>query len=178
MIDDLINRIDELRTSYIDVLDVPNKRTNHKFYATEFNKILAKINEIRTTSNDIESSNIIKLSNILKEHLITEKENDFESKINEISSSLFGDKIKIDSLSDKTILDRINEVESIFNENIETLKEEINENTDEKIENSYNKLYTYITDTTLTFDYDVHTENNVQRTQKSIDETESIYEDS
>ena len=114
----------------------------------------------------------------MKEHLITEKENDFESKINEINSSLLGDKIKIDSSSDKTILDRINEVESIFNENVETLKEEINENTDEKIENSYNKLYTYITDTTLTFDYDVHTENNVQRTQKSIDETESIYEDS
>jgi len=178
MIDDLISRIEEIQTSYIDVLDVPNKRTNHKFYATEFNKILAKINEIRITSNEISSSNIIELSNILKDHLISEKENNFDSQLEEIRTSLFGNKIKIDENSDKTILDRINDIELIFNDNIDEVKNEISNEIDEKVENSYNKIYTYITDTTLTFDYDVHTDNLSQRTQKSIDNTEEVYEDS
>lgn len=178
MIEDIFENINNTLIT-IDSLSIPKKFKGDKLTADEFNELLGKINEIKEHLNTPVKDTFVNTTSYLM------------NKINNISFTLNATQIPIEEGSSYSIFNELeninnkinfkeqetnnsiqdiqsslNDIElslGLVNDKIETSYNASKEYTDEKVEESYNKLYTHITDTTLTFDYDIKTEPEEQK---------------
>ena len=120
---------------------------------------------------------------------ILDELNSIQSKIDTTNSQISSNSSSIECIL--TNLDSIGETLGIHTNKIEEIEKELND-VDDKIDSSYNKavasskdyadssyekLYTHINDTTLTFDYDVRTKPESQQQEKIIyDNNDDLYD--
>lgn len=120
---------------------------------------------------------------------ILDELNSIQSKIDTTNSQISSNSSSIEGIL--TNLDSIGETLGIHTNKIEEIKNELND-VDDKIDSSYTKaivtakdyadssyekLYTHINDTTLTFDYDVRTKPESQQQEKIIyDNNDDLYD--
>ena len=120
---------------------------------------------------------------------ILDELNSIQSKINTTNSQISSNSSSIEGIL--TNLDSIGETLGIHTNKIEEIEKELND-VDDKIDSSYTKavatskeytdssyekLYTHINDTTLTFDYDVRTKPESQQQEKIIyDNNDDLYD--
>ena len=120
---------------------------------------------------------------------ILDELNSIQSKIDTTNSQLSSNSSSIEGIL--TNLDSIGETLGIHTNKIEEIEKELND-VDDKIDSSYTKavasskdytdssyekLYTHINDTTLTFDYDVKTKPESQQQEKIIyDNNDDLYD--
>ena len=120
---------------------------------------------------------------------ILDELNSIQEKLEITNSQLSSNSSSIEGIL--TNLDSIGETLDIHTNKIEEIEKELND-VDDKIDSSYNKavasskdyadssyekLYTHINDTTLTFDYDVRTKPESQQQEKIIyDNNDDLYD--
>ena len=120
---------------------------------------------------------------------ILDELNSIQSKIDTTNSQISSNSSSIEGIL--TNLDSIGETLGIHTNKIEEIEKELND-VDDKIDSSYTKavasskdytdssyekLYTHINDTTLTFDYDVRTKPESQQQEKIIyDNNDDLYD--
>ena len=120
---------------------------------------------------------------------ILDELNSIQSKIDTTNSQISSNSSSIEGIL--TNLDSIGETLGIHTNKIEEIEKELND-VDDKIDSSYTKaiasskdytdssyekLYTHINDTTLTFDYDVRTKTESQQQEKIIyDNNDDLYD--
>ena len=173
-----------------DVVDKINEIKNHlngpvrdtMINTTSY--ILDKINKAHSAL----SADKIPLADGSSKSILDEL-NSIQSKIDTTSSQISSNSSSIESIL--TNLDSIGETLGIHTNKIEEIEKELND-VDDKIDSSYNKavasskdyadssyekLYTHINDTTLTFDYDVKTKPESQQQEKIIyDNNDDLYD--
>ena len=173
---DVVSKINELK----DYLNGPTKTTIHDTTAYILDKIenarvsliagnvkmsedsnrsiLDEINDIQYHLNSTENRSIDNASSI----------NDINSRLNSIGETLgiVDEKIQTTYISAKSYADEVSE--TAYNRAVESAKEYTDE--------SYVRLYTHITDTTLTFDYDIRTEPEPPSPKIIYDNEEDLYD--
>ena len=173
-----------------DVVDKINEIKNHlngpvrdtMINTTSY--ILDKINKAHSAL----SADKIPLADGSSKSILDEL-NSIQSKIDTTNSQISSNSSSIESIL--TNLDSIGETLGIHTNKIEEIEKELND-VDDKIDSSYNKavasskdyadssyekLYTHINDTTLTFDYDVKTKPESQQQEKIIyDNNDDLYD--
>ena len=173
-----------------DVVDKINEIKNHlngpvhDVITNTTSYILDKINKAHSTL----SADKIPLADGSSKSILDEL-NSIQSKINTTNSQISSNSSSIEGIL--TNLDSIGETLGIHTNKIEEIEKELND-VDDKIDSSYTKaivtakdyadssyerLYTHINDTTLTFDYDVRTKPESQQQEKIIyDNNDDLYD--
>ena len=173
-----------------DVVDKINEIKNHlnspvhDVIINTTSYILDKINKAHSTL----SADKIPLVDGSSKSILDEL-NSIQSKINTTNSQISSNSSSIEGIL--TNLDSIGETLGIHTNKIEEIEKELND-VDDKIDSSYTKaivaakdyadssyekLYTHINDTTLTFDYDVRTKPESQQQEKIIyDNNDDLYD--
>ena len=173
-----------------DVVDKINEIKNHlngpvhDVITNTTSYILDKINKAHSAL----SADNIPLADGSSKSILDEL-NSIQSKINTTNSQISSNSSSIEGIL--TNLDSIGETLGIHTNKIEEIEKELND-VDDKIDSSYNKavasskdytdssyerLYTHINDTTLTFDYDVRTKPESQQQEKIIyDNNDDLYD--
>ena len=172
-----------------DVVDKINEIKNHlngpvhDVIIDTTSYILDKINKAHSAL----SADNIPLADGSSKSILDEL-NSIQSKINTTNSQISSNSSSIEGIL--TNLDSIGETLGIHTNKIEEIEKELNA-VDDKIDSSYTKaivtakdyadssyekLYTHINDTTLTFDYDVRTKPESQQQEKIIyDNNDDLY---
>ena len=173
---DVVNKINEIKNHLNGpVHDVIINTTSY---------ILDKINKAHSAL----SADNIPLADGSSKSILDEL-NSIQSKINTTNSQISSNSSSIEGIL--TNLDSIGETLGIHTNKIEEIEKELND-VDDKIDSSYTKavatskeytdssyekLYTHINDTTLTFDYDVKTKPESQQQEKIIyDNNDDLYD--
>ena len=173
---DVVNKINEIKNHLNGpVHDVIINTTSY---------ILDKINKAHSAL----SADNIPLADGSSKSILDEL-NSIQSKINTTNSQISSNSSSIEGIL--TNLDSIGETLGIHTNKIEEIEKELND-VDDKIDSSYTKavatskeytdssyekLYTHINDTTLTFDYDVRTKPESQQQEKIIyDNNDDLYD--
>ena len=173
-----------------DVVDKINEIKNHlngpvhDVIIDTTSYILDKINKAHSAL----SADNIPLADGSSKSILDEL-NSIQSKINTTNSQISSNSSSIEGIL--TNLDSIGETLGIHTNKIEEIEKELND-VDDKIDSSYTKavatskeytdssyekLYTHINDTTLTFDYDVRTKPESQQQEKIIyDNNDDLYD--
>lgn len=172
-----------------DVVDKINEIKDHlngKVRDTMINTtsyILDKINK----AHSVLSADNIPLADGSSKSILDEL-NSIQSKIDTTNSQISSNSSSIEGIL--TNLDSIGETLGIHTNKIEEIEKELND-VDDKIDSSYNRavsaakdytdssyerLYTHINDTTLTFDYDVRTEPEPQQEKIIYDSNDDLYD--
>ena len=173
-----------------DVVDKINEIKNHlngpvhDVITNTTSYILDKINKAHSAL----SADNIPLADGSSKSILDEL-NSIQSKINTTNSQISSNSSSIEGIL--TNLDSIGETLGIHTNKIEEIEKELND-VDDKIDSSYTKaivtakdyadssyerLYTHINDTTLTFDYDVRTKTESQQQEKIIyDNNDDLYD--
>ena len=173
-----------------DVVDKINEIKNHlngpvhDVIINTTSYILDKINKAHSTL----SADKIPLVDGSSKSILDEL-NSIQSKIDTTNSQISSNSSSIEGIL--TNLDSIGETLGIHTNKIEEIEKELND-VDDKIDSSYTKavasskdytdssyekLYTHINDTTLTFDYDVRTKPESQQQEKIIyDNNDDLYD--
>ena len=173
-----------------DVVDKINEIKNHlngpvhDAIINTTSYILDKINKAHSAL----SADNIPLADGSSKSILDEL-NSIQSKINTTNSQISSNSSSIEGIL--TNLDSISDALGIHTNKIEEIEKELND-VDDKIDSSYTKaivtakdyadssyekLYTHINDTTLTFDYDVRTKPESQQQEKIIyDNNDDLYD--
>ena len=173
-----------------DVVDKINEIKNHlngpvhDVITNTTSYILDKINKAHSAL----SADNIPLADGSSKSILDEL-NSIQSKIDTTNSQISSNSSSIEGIL--TNLDSIGETLGIHTNKIEEIEKELND-VDDKIDSSYTKaivtakdyadssyekLYTHINDTTLTFDYDVRTKHESQQQEKIIyDNNDDLYD--
>lgn len=172
-----------------DVVDKINEIKDHlngKVRDTMINTtsyILDKINK----AHSVLSADNIPLADGSSKSILDEL-NSIQSKIDTTNNQISSNSSSIEGIL--TNLDSIGETLGIHTNKIEEIEKELND-VDDKIDSSYNRaivtakgyadssyerLYTHINDTTLTFDYDVRTEPEPQQEKIIYDSNDDLYD--
>lgn len=182
MDEDIFEKINNTLTT-IEGLNIATKFKGDKLTASEFNSVIDKIEEIKNhlnvstknTFTDITSYVLDKIDNIklsvnASDVIIDGTASNILNELNNIQTRLSvteirsvtnandisGINLQLNNIEEK--LGIVNDIIDEVQETVQTSYDTAKQYTDEKVEESYNKLYTHITDTTLTFDYDIKTE--------------------
>ena len=173
-----------------DVVDKINEIKNHlngPVHDTMINTTSYILDKINKAHSALSADNIPLADGSSKS--ILDELNSIQSKINTTNSQISSNSSSIEDILMN--LDSIGETLGIHTNKIEEIEKELND-VDDKIDSSYTKavatskeytdssyekLYTHINDTTLTFDYDVRTKPESQQQEKIIyDNNDDLYD--
>ena len=173
-----------------DVVDKINEIKDHlngKVRDTMINTTSYILDKINKAHSALSADNIPLADGSSKS--ILDELNSIQSKIDTTNSQISSNSSSIEGIL--TNLDSIGYALGIHTDKIEEIEKELNA-VDDKIDSSYNKavatskeytdssyekLYTHINDTTLTFDYDVKTKPESQQQEKIIyDNNDDLYD--